>query len=259
MPPALEYPFCAEARTCIEAVVAGKVAGEFDFGADVEVRYTDVLADVVPELRLGDEDELALLEIGNQAFLAGYQLCPVDDILAPDIGEAAEGQAGDSEEVFQTPYHRKLDGKFALGALAEGLVENLEVEGILEVGAVHEVIYAEQEILVPEINTAVVFYMKAQGSEGRIMPEIQTTGDFHVAAAGEIFRSGLIPAVEIIINEEEGVTPLVIVESLESGREMVTVLPEIVESLEIGLGFCSLSESEGCKGSGDKNFFGHKM
>ena len=165
MPPALEYPFCAEAGTCIEAVVAGEVTGELNLGADVEVRYTDVLADVVPELRLGDEDELALLEINRELFVVVFELCPVDDILAPDIGEAAEGQAGDSEEVFDTPYHCELNGEFALDAFGECFIEYLEVESFLEIGAVNEVVKAEEEVVVAEFYAAVVLDLKAKRSE----------------------------------------------------------------------------------------------
>ena len=55
----LENPLCTQARTAVEAAVAREVVAELDLGTDMEVVHTEALAYVVPDLRLGDEDELA--------------------------------------------------------------------------------------------------------------------------------------------------------------------------------------------------------
>ena len=115
-----------------------------------------MLADVVPELRLGDEDSLAAL---------GEVLHKVDDILSPDIGEAAETEAGNAEDVLHSPNECELQRNVAAGAGAEGLVEELEVESVAEVGVVNEPVESEEEVLV-DTYQAVVLNLQAERSEG---------------------------------------------------------------------------------------------
>ena len=71
------------------------------------------------------------------------------------------------------------------------------------------------------------------------------------------FFTFAVRPVVVVINEEEGVAPLVSVESLEGGGEMFTT--QVVERLEVGLGICSLSECKRCDSNGEVDFFGHKM
>ena len=50
----LEIPLHTKARIAHEAVVTGEIEGKLDLSADVEVVTAEVLADIVPELRLGE-------------------------------------------------------------------------------------------------------------------------------------------------------------------------------------------------------------
>ena len=52
----LEYPFGAKARSCEELVSICEVIGEFNLATDIEVIAAEVTADVIPDLRLRDED-----------------------------------------------------------------------------------------------------------------------------------------------------------------------------------------------------------
>ena len=152
-----------------------------------------MLADVVPELRLGDEDSLAAL---------GEVLHKVDDIFSPDIGEAAETEAGNAEDVLHSPNEGELQRNVAAGAGAEGLVEELKVEGVAEVGVVNEPVESEEEVLV-DTYQAVVLNLQAQRSEGAVLPEVETACDFHITAAGSLVHALGILGIVVIVDEEE--------------------------------------------------------
>ena len=75
------------------------------------------------------------------------------------------------------------------------------------------------------------------------MPEVQATGDFPIRTADEFHRIGKrnIIRVEfgtdgiiVVINEEEGVTPGIVVETFEGGGHALTVCGEIIEDLDVG-------------------------
>ena len=223
-------------------MIAGEIAGELDLGTDMQIVNPDVLAYIVPELGLGDEHELVRRTCS---------LHEVNDILTPDIGEAAEAKALNAEKILHSPNEGEL-GRYVTGcAGAEGLVKELEIEGVTEVAAVQEVIQAEEEVLVYP-HEAVVLYLEAERSESAVLPEVQAACNLHVASARRLVYALGVLVVVIIINEEEGVAPLVSIETLEGGGEVSTILSEIVESLEVGLCLCSLSEGKHCNSSGEE-------
>ena len=84
--------------------------------------------------------------------------------------------------------------------------------------------------------------MTPQRSEGAVLPEVETACDFHITAAGSLVHALGILGIVVIVDEEEGVAPVVIVETLEGCGEMVPVPSEIVEGLEVGLCFCANGE-----------------
>jgi len=252
----LEDPLGADAGTSLEAVIAGEVPGEFDFRTDVQVVAAEELANVVPDLRFGDEDELAVCALLVTGVVGQEEaLVEVEDIFSPDIGKTAEAEAVYAEDVLHSPYEGELKGKAALGTVAEGLVEEFEVEGVGEIIAVQEVIDTEEEVLVYS-HKAVILYLKAQGSKCGVAPEIEAAGNLHVAAAGSLVHTVIVLGVVIVVDEEEGVAPGVSVETLESGGEVTPVLTEVIEGLEVGLCKGSLSHCK-CR-CGDDDFFKHK-
>ena len=117
----------------------------------------------------------------------------------------------------------------------------------------HEVIDTGEEGVVDAIavvHAAVVLDLEAERSEGAVLPEVQATGDLEVGAAR---REDLAVRVftEIVVDEEEGVSPIVVVETLEGCGYVLAVRPEIIEDLEIGLCLCSLGKKH-C-GRGDRH------
>lgn len=63
----LKDPLCSEAWTDPEALSGAKVVGKLDFSTDIEIVYAEMLADVVPELRFGDEYRMDILSAGPVA------------------------------------------------------------------------------------------------------------------------------------------------------------------------------------------------
>jgi hypothetical protein len=107
------------------------------------------------------------------------------------------------------------------------------------------------------VDTAIVLHMQAEGCHRGVLPEIEATGDLHVGAAGRN-DFAIYPIVEIVIDEEEGVSPIVIVETFEGSCNMSTIFTKIVENLEIGLGLGHLAKSKRCHSNGKDSFFVHK-
>ena len=189
----------------MKTVVTGKIVGQFHLAANIEIRAAKMLADVVPDLRLGKEYKLSL-------FVQSFH--KVHDILTPDIGESAETKALDTEQVLHAPHESELHGKLARGAIVESFIQQLEIECVAEILAVKEVIQAKEEVLVAKSNTAIVFYMEAERRKGCPLPEIQATGNFHVTSTDTLVDFLFILGIEIIVDEEESISPIVIVESL---------------------------------------------
>lgn len=107
------------------------------------------------------------------------------------------------------------------------------------------------------INTAIVLYLQAQTAELGILPEVQATRNFHVSTGGGLYTViGLV--VEVVIYKEEGISPIVIVETLDSSSDVLTVTAEIVKQLNVGLGLGQLTEAKHCNSNGENSFFRHK-
>ena len=141
------------------------------------------------------------------------------------------------------------------------LSKNLEVKGILEILAMDEIVKTAKEgiiDIIAVIGAAIVLHLKTQWRENAVLSEIEAAGDLHVSSAWSDFLALCILAVEVIVNEEEGVSPIVIVETLESSGHMIAAFAEIVKNLEVGLALRSLwQESSGRENSGKKEFLGH--
>ena len=232
----LKDPLPAEARHDVE-VLAGRVLKSAEIVAELDLAAdAGVVADTEPKLGLGKEHDI---------------------ILPPYIGEAGEAESRHSEKVLKTPYGGKLHGQLGVHA-DELLVEDLEVEGIVEVGRMHEVVDAEEECAVDteaESQTAVVLVLEAEGAQGAVLPEVQAAGDLEVRTAGRDDLSAGVLVVVVVVDEEEGVAPIVSVKTLEGRGEVLAT--EVVEGLEVGLGLRSLSEEQRSKSGGNENFFHH--
>ena len=61
-----------------------------------------------------------------------------------------------------------------------------------------------------------------------------------------------------MIYKEEGISPIVIVETFHGGGDVFTILSEIVENLNVGLGLGQLAKAKGCDSYSKNSFFRHK-
>jgi hypothetical protein len=119
------------------------------------------------------------------------------------------------------------------------LVEGFEVKSVLEVLRVNEIVYTKQPgvvDIVTSVNTAVVFRVEAQWSELRVLPEIEAARNLAVCAAWAMSVAVAVIALEIVVYEEIGVTPFVVVETFESSCYMFAVFAEVVKHLNVCLG-----------------------
>ena len=67
----------------------------------MKVVAAEELSYVVPDLRLGDEDELAVCTLLVTCVVGKEEaLVEVEDILSPDIGKAAKAKAVNAEDVL---------------------------------------------------------------------------------------------------------------------------------------------------------------
>ena len=98
-----------------------------------------MLADVVPELRLGDEHEVGRLRQDDAGVVGEEHV-----VLPPEIGETGEAQALRAEEVLETPDEGELQRGLLCG-IGDLLIEYLEVEGVVEIRAVEEIVQAHEE------------------------------------------------------------------------------------------------------------------
>ncbi len=195
-----------------------------------------MVADAEPELGLGEDDGLVTLP--------------------PYIHEAGEAEPRHAEEVLAAPDSGELHGELGVH-LDELLVQDLEVQCIVEVAGMQEIVDTEEECAVDaetQSQAAVVLIVEAEGGYGAVLPEIKATGDFEVASAGGDDRAVELVVV-VVVDEEEGVAPVVLVETLEGRGEVLAT--EVVESLEVGLGLRSLSEEQRSKSGGNEYFFHH--
>ena len=115
-----------------------------------------------------------------------------------------------------------------------------------------EIVDTEEEVLVTESYATVVVVVGAEGSESGILPEVDAAGDFEVASADACELLVGIFGGEVIVDEEEGVAPLVSIVTLEGCGEMIS--SKVIECLEVGLSIGGHAECEHCRSS-KNNFF----
>ena len=173
----LEGPFDTGAGSDIEAFVFGEVVaavpaasevvGKFYFTTNHEVVAAEVLADVVPNLRFAEDDQLGVVP---------FQVVvntPVD-VLAPHIEEAAEGKTFHTKEVLHTPHEGELDGDVAyfvertlegrfiveIFLAADAFVHQFEGEGVGVFFVVEEILDTEEPGIAGEL-AAIPFNVEA--------------------------------------------------------------------------------------------------
>ena len=108
-------------------------------------------------------------------------------------------------------------------------------------------------------QATVVFYLEAESIKDRhILPEIEATGNLKVSAGRSYILLVSIKTFIIIVNEEEGVAPVITVETFQGSSSVSTILGEIVEHLEIGLRLGNLAKCKSCYSNCKNSFFRHK-
>ena len=162
-------------------------------------------------------------------------------VLPPEVGEAVELQALHAEEVVHSPNHGELHRHIRV-LLLDVLVERLEVERVLEVLRVDEVVETHEPSVVDRVgacDTAVVLYLEREVLDGRVLPEVEAASDLEVSSArSEVRTLNVLVVVEVVVDEEVGVTPLVLLEHFERQRNELAVAAEIVEQLCVNLRLC---------------------
>jgi hypothetical protein len=241
----LENPLDSGAGTDPEAFGGTEIIGEFDLSADVQVIDAEMAAYVIPELRLGEKYGMGCLGSDDSGVVGKEHM-----VLPPEIRKTGETQPLGAEEILQAPDESELKRNL-LGGVGYALVERLDIEGIPEVLAVQEVIQSGQEgvvDLITPVNASVILHLQAEGSDGAVAPEIQATGNLQIGAAGSIYLVVVVSGVEVVVEEEEGIAPIVVVEALESRRYVLTVRPEIVLYLKVCLRLhrCREGGNESC-------------
>ena len=240
----LELPLDTETRITLETVVCAEVCTELNLAAYIEVRASEVVANLIPELRFGNEcGVFCLVEVwsGNVVF-------------PPEVSKSREVESLYSEEILHAPNNSELQRSVLIFAL-NSLVESFECERVLEILAVEEVVDTEEPCVVHTktfINSTVVFNMQTQWSELCVLPEVQTTCNLDVCSAHELVVVSSVPC-ELMIHEEEGVTPLVGLEHLESGCDLLPVTSKIVHYLQI----CLCSRIQTIQRCEKKNYLFH--
>ena len=235
---------------------AGKVVGQFHFAANHQVVAAEVLTDVVPNLRLGEDDQLGVVPLH---FAVDFSETPVD-ILTPYIEEAAEGQPVHAEEVLHAPYEGELDGNVAhlveippyrrhginVFLAADALVHQFECEGVGVAFVVQEILNTEQPGVACKLAT-VPLHVQAEGSQRGVLPEVDGTCYLGVVAR----RFNIVGRVVDVV-KEEGTTKGIALEHLQSGGEVSTF--EVVHLLDVGLSLGSdKCQQHGC----NKYYFFH--
>ena len=197
---------------------------------------------------------MGLLRNGEGSLMVGEE----GVVFPPEIGKAAETQTLQAEQILHAPHKGKLHGNLLIGP-ENLLVQHLEVEGIAEVLGMHEIIKTCEHGMVDEIvlvHAAIVLHLQAETVEhGHVLPEIQATGHLHVST-GDGLGTLIGLVVEVVVHEEEGISPIVIVETFEGGSNVLTA--QVVKHLEVGLGLGQLAKAKGCDSYSKNSFFRHK-
>lgn len=100
---------------------------------------------------------------------------------------------------------------------------------------------------VATVDPSVVFDMQAEGSQRAVLPEVQAARDFEVGPARRHHLAGGVAGVEVVVDEEEGIAPGVVVEAFERGGDVLAVGAEVVLYLDVGLGFRSSAREQRCR------------
>ena len=87
------------------------------------------------------------------------------------------------------------------------------------------------------VNASVILHVEADRREEAVLPKIQAAGDFHIATARGLDISVPVAGVEVVVYEEVGIAPGVVVKAFKSSGDVLAVRAEVVENLEIRLGF----------------------
>ena len=184
--------------------------------------------------------------------------------LPPEIGEAAEPEALQTEEILHSPDCGELERHLGMRAasfnrlvIMDIFVQYLDVQCIPEILAVDEPVEAEKAGVIDSIslvNSSVVFHMEAERRKLGVLPEIEAAGNLEVSSPRGYFLIVHLLTV-IIIDEEESVAPFVTVEALEGGGDMLPVFSEVVENLKVSLRLGRKSEGNGCGERSQNCFF----
>ena len=248
----LEVPLHTEAGTAHESGVGGEVVVKLHLAADAEVLDSEVLADVVPKLRLGCEDDVLLLVVDGIDGLAFFVLLArvrhlgvalaVEEggvVLPPEVGEAVELQSLHAEEVVAGPYGGELHRHVLMG-LSDGLVEGFEGEGVLVALVMDEVLDTEEPGVVDRIvlgDAAVVLHVQAPVLQRGVVPEVERAGNLGVRSALRhvLAAHHHLVVVEVVVDEEIGATPVVLLEHLQGEGYVLAVGTEVIQNLCVGL------------------------
>ena len=105
-------------------------------------------------------------------------------------------------------------------------------EGVAEIVRMQKVLCTETpDSCAP--GRSVIFNHVAEILESRVLPEVESALDLEIAAVDCAGKTGITVGLVgvIVVDEEESVTPLVTLEHLESGRDVLAVLAQIEEGL----------------------------
>ena len=152
---ALEVPLHTQARANLCSIGAAEVIGNLYLTTQAQVLAAEVLAYIVPELWLGDEYRVAGLSLAVAIYgSVGFP---------PEISEAVKLQSLYAEKVVAGPYGCQLHRNILVG-LADGLIENVQIQGVLVGSIVNQILHTEEPGIVDRVvlgDTDIVLYVQA--------------------------------------------------------------------------------------------------
>lgn len=112
--------------------------------------------------------------------------------------------------------------------------ERRMIDGVAEIRVVR---------ILPDTYAAVVFHLQTQITHDGLLPEIETSRDFHIGEERRVLRVGGVERV-VKIDEGEGVAPIIGIEEFHGRRHAVRTLvlanriqtAEIIEDLQVCAG-----------------------
>ena len=161
-------------------------------------------------------------------------------VFPPKVGKAVKGETLQSEKVLARPHSSKLHGHFAV-RLAYVFVERFQVKRVAICLVVHEIVYTSQPCRIDGVaasDATIVFHLKAQWGQFGVLPKVQTTRYFEIGAAGGHTIVGIafvLLVVEVVVDEEIGVTPFVRLEHFKRHGYIFAVRTKVVEHLHVNL------------------------